>query len=67
MHRRRRDNLIETELQADFCFLSQNGELSELEAGGAVKILVLTELMSNCVAYIVVTENEANVRREIVA
>ena len=67
MHRRRRDNLIETEVQADFCFLSQNGELSELEVGGAVKILVLTELVSNCVAYIVVTENETNVRREIVA
>ena len=67
MHRRRRDNLIETELQADFCFLSQNGELSELEASGAVKILVLTELVSNCVAYVVVTENETNVRREIVA
>ena len=67
MHRRRKDNLIETEVQADFCFLSQNGELSDLEAGGAVKILVLTELVSNCVAYIVVTENETNVRREIVA
>ena len=67
MHRRRKDDLIETELQADFCFLSQNGELSELETGGAVNILVLTELMSNCVAYIVVTENEANVGREIVA
>ena len=67
MHRRRRDNLIETELQADFCFLSQNGELSELESGGAVKILVLTELVSNCVAYVVITENETNVRREIVA
>jgi len=67
MHRRRKDNLIETELQADFCFLSQNGELSELETAGAVKILVLGELVSNCVAYIVVTENEASVRREIVA
>ena len=67
MHRRSKDNLIETELQADFCFLSQNGELSELETAGAVKILVLGELVSNCVAYIVVTENEASVRREIVA
>ena len=67
MHRRRRDNLIETEVQADFCFLSQNGELSELEVGGAMKILVLTELVSNCVAYMVVTENETTVRKEIVA
>lgn len=29
--------------------------------------MVLTELVSNCVAYMVVTENETSVRREIVA
>ena len=42
-HRRRREGALETEVQADFGFLTTRGELVEDEADGTIKILVLTE------------------------
>ena len=39
-HRRRKGDTVETEVQADFGFLSQHGEVSEVERSGAVRVLV---------------------------
>ena len=61
-HRRRDGDTIETELQADFAFLSQTGEISDVEKQGAVKVLVLTECQSNAVGYVVVGDDVAHVR-----
>ena len=61
-HRRRDGDTIETELQADFAFLSQTGEISDVEKQGAVKVLVLTECQSNAVGYVVVGDDISHVR-----
>ena len=61
-HRRRDGDIIETELQADFAFLSQTGEISDVEKQGAVKVLVLTECQSNAVGYVVVGDDISHVR-----
>ena len=49
-HRRRVGDLIE----ADFWFISQHGEVSENEPPGAIKVLVMTEIVSNSIACVVV-------------
>ena len=54
-HRRRKENLLESELQADFAYLSNRGEVTE-EVDRCFKILVLSELASNCVGYVLVTD-----------
>ena len=56
-HRRRKGDTVETEVQADFGFLSQHGEVSEVERSGAVRVLVLTELLSGAVGYVVVGDD----------
>ena len=61
-HRRRRGDMVESELQADFGFLSQHGECSEIERDGAVKVLVLTECLSNAVGYVVVGDDLGKAR-----
>ena len=61
-HRRRDGDTIETELQADFAFLSQTGEISDVEKQGAVKVLVLTECQSNAVGYVVVGDDISHAR-----
>ena len=53
-HRRRREGALETEVQADFGFLTTRGEMVEDEADGTIKVLVLTELSTNCVGYVIV-------------
>ena len=65
-HRRRDGDHIESEIQADFGFLSQNGEVSDLETSNAVKILVLTETVSNAIGYVVVEEDLSRTRSSIV-
>ena len=61
-HRRRNGDTIETEVQADFGFLSQEGEVSEVEQSGAIRILVLTEVLSGAVGYVVVSDELSKVR-----
>ena len=46
-HRRRREGALETEVQADFGFLTTRGEMVDDEADGTIKVLVLTELSTN--------------------
>ena len=61
-HRRRNGDTIESEIQADFAFLSQHGEISLEESSNAVKILVLTETVSNAIGYVVVGDNVPRAR-----
>lgn len=49
------------EIQADFAFLSQHGEVSHEESSNAVKILVLTQTVSNAIGYVVVGDNRARI------
>ena len=64
-HRRRVGDTIESEIQADFGFLSQKGEVSETETSNAVKVLVLTEAVSNAIGYVVVDENVSRARTSV--
>ena len=61
-HRRRREGALETEVQADFGFLTTCGELVEDETDGTIKILALTELSTNCVGYVVVGQEARSVK-----
>ena len=61
-HRRRREGALETEVQADFGFLTTRGELVEDETDGTIKILALTELSTNCVGYVVVGPEARSVK-----
>ena len=64
-HRRRAGDLIESEIQADFGFISQHGEVSESESPGAIKVFVMPEMVSNSIAYVVVGEDTSKVRSQI--
>ena len=46
--------MLETEVQADFAFLTTRGEVVSEDAPGTIKVLVLTELSSGCIGYVVV-------------
>ena len=61
-HRRRSSDTIETENQADFVFLSQQGEISEIEQSGAVRVLVLTELLSGAIGYVVIGDDPSKAK-----
>ena len=50
-------------MQADFAFLTTRGELVDEESEGTIKILVLTELATNCIGYVVVTSDARKVKR----
>ena len=65
-HRRRKENLLESELQADFAFMSSRGELTDDEVDHGYKVLVLSELSSNCVGYLLVTSDLVAVRSNLV-
>ena len=65
-HRRRKENLLESELQADFAFISSRGELTDDEVDHCYKVLVLSELSSNCVGYLLVTSDLVAVRSNLV-
>ena len=63
-HRRKRESSKQVELQADFGFLSQTGEISMQESERAVKILVISEMMSGSLGAIVMGD-EARVHRQL--
>ena len=63
--RRRAGDPIESEIQADFGFISQHGEVSESESPGAIKVFVMPEVVSNSIAYVVVGEDTSKVRSQI--
>jgi hypothetical protein len=52
-------------VQADFGFLTTRGELVEDEADGTIKVLVLTELSTNCVGYVIVGQETRSVKNQI--
>ena len=56
-HRRDKGDRKEVSIQADFSFLNTTGEIVADELPGSVKILVLTEMMSRCIGYVVVGED----------
>ena len=67
-HRRRREGTLETEVQADFGFLTTRGEMVDDETDGTdgtFKVLVLTELSTNCVGYVVVGQDSRNVKNSV--
>ena len=65
-HRRDKGDRKEVSIQADFAFLNTTGEIVADELPGSVKILVLTEMMSRCIGYVVVGEDVEAARRQIV-
>ena len=64
-HRRRREGALETEAQADFGFLTTRGEMVDDVADGTIKVLVLTELSTNCVGYVVTGQETRSVKNQI--
>lgn len=57
-HRKRERGCLNVELQADFCFISETGDFVDGSTGKQVtKVLVLTELQSSCVGYVVCGDN----------
>ena len=65
-HRRDKGDRKEVSIQAGFAFLNTTGEIVADELPGSVKILVLTEMMSRCIGYVVVGEDVEAARRQIV-
>ena len=65
-HRRARAGQREFEIQADFAFLSQVGEISREESERAFKVLVMSEVVSNAVGYVVVGDDLDLVRKHVV-
>ena len=61
-HRRRREGTLETEVQADFGFLTARGEVVDDETDGTFKVLVLTDLSTNCVGCVVVGQDARNAK-----
>ena len=65
-HRRRGLQNIEVEVQADFAFITKNGEVDEEDSRFRnMKVLVLTELLSGCVGFVMVSENVQQVNSYI--
>ena len=57
-HRRRKEGQFEAEVQADFGFITKRGEISlEESEEGLFKVLILTELSTNAVGYVLVTND----------
>ena len=52
-------------MQADFGFLTTRGEMVEDEADGTIKVLVLTELSTNCIGYVIVGQETRSVKNQI--
>ena len=63
--RRKKHDKVECEVQADFAFISKRGETSEHDTGRNIKVLVMTELLSGCIGFVVVSENKAQVQTAI--
>ena len=57
-HRRRQDGQFEAEVQADFGYITKRGEVSLAESEeGIFKVLILTELSTNAVGYVVIHDD----------
>ena len=57
-HRRRKDGQFEAEVQADFGYVTKRGEVSLAESEeGIFKVLILTELSTNAVGYVVIHDD----------
>ena len=65
-HRRRKEGITECELQADFAYLSSRGEFTAEEVDSCFKVLVVTEMSSNCVGYVLGHNDLTSVRSQIV-
>ena len=63
--RRKRGTEREVELQADIAYLSQTGEASREEHGRAIRILVLTEMMSGALGFVVISSNADKTKRQV--
>ena len=66
-HRRREAGKLETAVEADFMFFSTTGEVVKDETVGSIKVLVMTELASQCIGAVVVDGNLIKVRKEIIS
>ena len=66
-HRRDKGDRKEVSIQADFAFINTTGEIVADDLPNSVKVLVLTEMMSRCIGYVVVGEDLEATRRQIVA
>ena len=65
-HRRRTAKGLSTEFQADFCWLKKEGEvLDHMENQENLKILVVVELATNNVGYIVIGEDKNAIHSQI--
>ena len=65
-HRRRAAKGLSTEFQADFCWLKKEGEvLDHMENQENLKILVVVELATNNVGYIVIGEDKNAIYSQI--
>ena len=65
-HRRRTAKGLSTEFQADFCWLKKEGEiLDHMENQENIKILVVVELATNNVGYIVIGEDKNAIYSQI--
>ena len=57
-HRRRKEGQFEAEVQADFGYITKRGEISLAESEeGIFKVLVLTELSTNAVGYVLIHDD----------
>ena len=65
-HRRRTEEGLQCEVQADFCFLNHRGEvLMDDQSVSSIKFLVLTEMVSNAVGYVVIGDDERGIGTDI--
>ncbi len=64
-HRRRKDDVAECELQADFAYLSSKGEMTDEEVDRCFKVLVLVELSSNCTCFVLVDQDLQSTRSSV--
>ncbi|CAE7265610.1 unnamed protein product [Symbiodinium sp. CCMP2592] len=65
-HRRRRDGRLETEVVADFFFLSSTGEERREVRSDNLRVLVMVERMSSMIGAIVTSDNLVASRTDIV-
>ena len=64
-HRRRDSSNMETELQADFAYINSTGEVQSTVFEGGMKILVLTELYTGAIGYVLVQSDLVKTRTSI--
>lgn len=65
-HRRRRAGVLETEVQADFCFIQADGQVKPSRTQGSVRCLASKECFSGSIACIVMTGNVESDRKVLI-